>query len=143
MGAVQEANKVLIRRWIGPADEQPGPFLLSDGALDVLMEDAVWHLPPTAEIPGVEDPRLVRGREAIHAIQTRAGEIYDVSTIEVEIRNLLADGDWVVLQYLMRCRAVNGNPYEQEYLFLFEIHDGRIATIWDYYDTLQVARLVL
>jgi ketosteroid isomerase-like protein len=143
MGAVQEANKLLIQRWIGPADEEPGPFLLSDAALGVLMEDAVWHLPPTAEIPGVKDSRVVRGREAIQAIQRRAGEIYDVATIEVEIRNLLADGDWVVLQYLMRCRAANGNPYEQEYVFLFEIHDGRIATIWDYYDTLQVSRLVL
>jgi uncharacterized protein len=143
MGAVQEANKALIQRWIGPADDQPGPFLLSDAALGLLAEDAVWNLPLTAEIPGLEDSRVVRGPEAIHAIQRRAGEIYDVATIQVEIRNLLADGAWVVLQYLMRCRAANGNPYEQEYLFLFEIHDGRIATIWDYYDTLQVSRLVL
>jgi uncharacterized protein len=143
MGAVQEANKALIQRWIGPADEGPGPFLLSDAALGLLAEDAVWHLPPTAEIPGIDDSRTVRGRQAIHAIQRRAGEIYDVATIQVEIRNLLADGDWVVLQYLMRCRATNGNDYEQEYLFVFEIHDGRIATIWDYYDTLQVSRLVL
>lgn len=143
MGAVQEANKALIQRWIGPADDQPGPFLLSDAALGLLAEGAIWNLPPTAEIPGVEDSRVVRGREAIHAIQRRAGEIYDVATIQVEMRNLLADGDWVVLQYLMRCRAANGNPYEQEYLFLFEIHDGRIVTIWDYYDTLQVSRLVL
>jgi ketosteroid isomerase-like protein len=143
MGAVQEANKALIRRWIGPADGQPGPFLLSDAALGVLAEDAVWHLPPTAELPGIDDPRVVRGRHAIHGIQQRAGEIYDVPTIEVEIRNLLADGDWVVLQYLMRCRAANGNAYEQEYVFLFEVRDGCIATIWDYYDTLQVSRLVL
>jgi len=86
MGAVQEANKLLIQRWIGPADEGSGPFLLSDAALGLLMEDAVWHLPPTAEIPGVEDSRVVRGRESIQAIQRRAGEIYDVATIEVEIR---------------------------------------------------------
>jgi ketosteroid isomerase-like protein len=143
MGAVQEANKALIRRWIGPADSQPGPFLLSDAALGLLAEDAVWHLPPTAELPGVDDPRVVHGRDAIHGIQQRAGEIYDVPTIEVEIRNLLADGDWVVLQYLMRCRATNGNDYEQEYVFLFEVRDGRITTIWDYYDTLQVSRQVL
>ena len=60
----------------------------------------------------------------------------------VDIRNLLADGDWVTLQYQLNCRATNGNPYQQEYLFLFELHDGRIVTIWDYYDTLQVAQLV-
>jgi ketosteroid isomerase-like protein len=143
MGAVQDANKDLIRRWIGPADDGRGPFLLSDAALDLLVEHAVWHLPPTAEIPGLDEPRVVRGREAIHAIQMRAGEIYDVPTMQVEIRNLLADGDWVVLQYLLRCRAANGNDYEQEYVFLFEIRDGRITTIWDYYDTLQVSQLVL
>jgi ketosteroid isomerase-like protein len=143
MGAVQEANRALIQRWIGPADGEPGPFLLSNAALGLLAEDAVWHLPPTAEIPGLDDPRVVRGRDAIHAVQQRAAEIYDVPTIQIEIRNLLADGDWVVLQYLLRCRAANGNSYEQEYVFLFEIRDGRIATIWDYYDTLQVSRQVL
>jgi ketosteroid isomerase-like protein len=143
MGALQDRNKELIRRWIGPADDGDGPFLLSDAALELLAEDAVWHLPPTAEIPGLEDPRVVRGRDDIHAIQMRADEIYDVPTMQVEIRNLLADGDWVVLQYLLRCRATNGNDYEQEYVFLFEIRDGRITTIWDYYDTLQVTQLVL
>ena len=143
MGAVQDANKDLIRRWIGPADDGVGPFLLSDAALDLLAEDAVWHLPPTAEIPGLDDPRIVRGRNAIHAIQQRADEIYDVPTMQVEIRNLLADGDWVVLQYELRCRATNGNDYSQEYVFLFEIRDGLITTIWDYYDTLQVTQLVL
>ena len=143
MGETQDANKELIRRWIGPADDGAGPFLLSDAALELLAEDAVWHLPPTAEIPGLDDPRVVRGRDAIHAIQQRADEIYDVPTMQVEIRNLLADGDWVVLQYLLRCRAANGNDYEQEYVFLFEIRDGRIATIWDYYDTLLVSQLVL
>jgi ketosteroid isomerase-like protein len=143
MGELQDRNKDLIRRWIGPADDGTRPFLLSDAALELLAEDAVWHLPPTAEIPGLDDPRVVRGRDDIHAIQMRADEIYDVPTMQVEIRNLLADGDWVVLQYLLRCRATNGNDYEQEYVFLFEIRDGRISTIWDYYDTLQVTQLVL
>src|SRR5690242_19580792 len=80
MGALQDRNKELIRRWIGPADDGDGPFLLSDAALELLAEDAVWHLPPTAEIPGLEDPRVVRGRDDIHAIQMRADEIYDVPT---------------------------------------------------------------
>jgi uncharacterized protein len=143
MSELQEQNKQLIRRWIGPADDGQGPFLLSDAARELLAEDAEWHLPPTAEIPGLDDARVVRGRERIHAIQMRADEIYDVPTMQVEIRNLLAEGDWVVLQYLLRCRAANGRDYEQEYVFLFEIRDGRITTIWDYYDTLQVAQLVL
>jgi len=143
VGAVEDRNKEIIRRWIGPADDGSGPFLLTDAALELLAEEAVWHLPPTAEIPGLDDPQTVRGRDAIHAIQMRAGEIYDVPTMSVDIRNLLADGDWVTLQYQLNCRAANGNPYTQEYVFLFELRDGRIVTIWDYYDTLQVAQLVL
>ena len=55
MGDVQEANKALIRRWIAPADDGSGPFLLTDAARDLLAEDAQWHLPPTTEIPGVDD----------------------------------------------------------------------------------------
>ena len=59
------------------------------------------------------------------------------------MRNLLADGDWVTLQYRMECRAANGNAYEQEYLFLFQLRDGLVTTIWDYYDTALVERAVL
>jgi ketosteroid isomerase-like protein len=140
---VQEANKALIRRWIAPADDGSGPFLLTDAARDLLAEDAQWHLPPTTEIPGVAVDGVVHGRDAIHGIQQRAREIYDAPTIRTTLRNLLADGDWVTLQYRMECRAANGNPYEQEYAFLFEVHDGRVTTIWDYYDTALVERAVL
>jgi ketosteroid isomerase-like protein len=143
MGDVQERNKRLIRRWIAPARDGSGPFLLTDAARRLLAEDAVWHLPPSAEIPGVSEAGLVRGRDAIHGIQQRAREIYDVPTMRTQVRNLLADGDWVVLQYEMRCRAANGNELHQEYAFLFEVRDGLIVAIWDYYDTLAVDRIVL
>jgi ketosteroid isomerase-like protein len=143
VGSLQESNKAVIQRWIGPASDGIGPFLLSNEARELLAQDAVWHLPPTAVIPGLEDSRVVTGRENIFAIQQRAGEIYNVATIQIAVRNLLADGDWVILQYAMQCQAANGNDYRQEYLFLFELHDGVIATIWDYYDTLLVDQVVL
>jgi len=139
----REHNKALIRRWIAPAPDGSGPFLLSDAARELLAEDAVWHLPPSAEIPGVSAGGVVRGRDAIHGIQRRAREIYDVPTMRTQVRRLLADGDWVVLQYSMRCRAANGRDFHQEYAFLFEVRDGRIVAIWDYYDTLHVERVVL
>ena len=143
MDDVRERNKALIRRWIAPAPDGSGPFLLTDAARELLAEDAVWHLPPSAEVPGVSAGGVVRGRDAIHGIQRRAREIYDVPTMRTEVHRLLADEDWVVLQYGMRCRAANGSPFHQEYVFLFQIRDGRIATIWDYYDTLHVERIVL
>jgi uncharacterized protein len=143
VGAVQEANRALIRRWIAPADDGSGPFLLTDAARELLAEDACWHLPPTTDIPGVAVDGVVRGRDAIHGIQQRAREIYDAPTIRTTLRNLLADGDWVALQYRLECRAANGNPYAQEYAFLFEVRDGLITTIWDYYDTALVERAVL
>ena len=59
MGAVEDTNKEVIRRWIGPADDGRGPFLLTDAARELLAEDAVWHLPPTAEIPGLDDSQTV------------------------------------------------------------------------------------
>ena len=138
----RERNKALIRRWIAPAPDGSGPFLLHENARDLLAEDAVWHLPPSAVVPGVSEAGVVRGRDAIQGIQRRAREIYAVETMHIEVRRLLADEDWVVLQYAMRCRAANGRPLRQEYAFLFEVRDGRIATIWDYYDTLELERVL-
>ena len=143
MGDVQQANKALIRRWIEPAPDGSGPFLLTDAARELLAEDAVWHLPPSAELPGVAVDGVVRGRDAIHAIQRRAREIYDVPTMRTRVRSLLADGDHVAIQYEMRCRAANGNPFRQEYAFVFEVRDGKIVSLWDYYDTLALERIVL
>ena len=48
MGAVEDTNKEIIRRWIGPADDGTGPFLLTDAALQLLAEDGVGASPPTA-----------------------------------------------------------------------------------------------
>jgi len=143
MDDLRERNKALIRRWIAPAPDGSGPFLLCDAARELLAEDAVWHLPPSTVVPGVSVDGVVRGRDAIHGIQRRAREIYDAPTMRTEVRRLLADEDWVVLQYSMHCRAANGRPFQQEYVFLFEVRDGRIASIWDYYDTLHLERIVL
>ena len=107
MGAVEDRNKEIIRRWIGPADDGSGPFLLTDAALE-LLAGGRGVAPPaeTAEIPGLDDSQTVRGRDAIqHDARSAAGEIYDVPTMTVDIRNLLADGDWVTLQYQLNCRA--------------------------------------
>src|SRR5262245_25815676 len=71
----RERNKALIRRWIAPAPDGSGPFLLTDAARELLAEDAVWHLPPSAEIPGVAAGGVVRGRGAIHGIQRRARDL--------------------------------------------------------------------
>ena len=139
----EDANRALIRRWIAPAADGSGPFLLTDAARELLAEDAVWHLPPSASLPGVAENGVVRGRDAIHGIQQRARELYDVPTMRVNVRSLLADGDRVALQYEMRCRAANGRPFRQEYAFVFEIRDGKIQSLWDYYDTLELERVVL
>jgi len=140
---VQDANKEVIWRWIAPAPDGSGPFLLSDAARELLAPDAVWHLPPTAIIPGQADPRVVRGRDNIVAIQQRAREIYDVSSIRIDVRNLLADGDWVDAPVPDDLSGRQRQPVCSGVCVLFEILSGVITTIWDYYDTLLVERAVL
>ena len=72
MGAVEDTNKEIIRRWIGPADDGSGPFLLTDAALELLAEDAVWHLPPTAEIPARSRVSTTRRPCAVATPSTRS-----------------------------------------------------------------------
>ena len=44
----------------------------------------------------------------------------------------MADRDKAVLEWITRGRSRTGDPYENHYLGLFTIRDGRIASIREY-----------
>ncbi len=63
--------------------------------------------------------------------------------VHVEFERLLCEGRTVVLQETMRATLANGNAYDNQYCFLFELDEhGRIDRVREYMDTLRGHRLV-
>lgn len=56
--------------------------------------------------------------------------------LQFTIHALTADEDRVVAEAQSRGRLINGQDYEQTYVFVFRIRDGRIASVAEHYNAL-------
>jgi ketosteroid isomerase-like protein len=58
--------------------------------------------------------------------------------LRMTVKGLVAEGDKVAAEATSYGRLENGRVYEQEYHFLFTLHDGKITTVREYLDTQHV-----
>ena len=110
-----------------------------DAARAAFAQDATWSYPPSLGGPGVH-----RGREAIFDVYFAVDErLYETGTREydIEILGALAEGDRVAVEMRHRGRTTDGRSYENDYHVLYELHDGLISAVREYFDSLYVRRL--
>lgn len=101
--------------------------------------EATWHYPPSMGGPGVH-----RGREAIFDVYFAVDEeLYETGTREydIEILGAVAEGDAVAVEMRHRGRTLAGKPYETDYHVLYEVREGRIRAVREYFDSLYVRRV--
>jgi ketosteroid isomerase-like protein len=56
--------------------------------------------------------------------------------VSVAFRGFHADGPIVIVEERMSAKLPNGGSYSNDYCFVFECRDGRIARVREYMDTL-------
>jgi ketosteroid isomerase-like protein len=99
---------------------------------EIFAEDATWQLHGRLPISGTW-----RGRGVIidEFLATALG-FYQPGSVSLEITNLLADADQVVLEWTSRARTRRGEPYENFCIGVFTVREGRIQAVREYMDTL-------
>ena len=110
-----------------------------DAARAAFWQDATWSYPPSLGGPGVH-----RGRDAIFDVYFAVDEkLYETGTREydIEILGATAEDDRVAVEMRHRGRTTDGRPYESDYHVLYELRDGRISAVREYFDSLYVRRL--
>jgi uncharacterized protein (TIGR02246 family) len=105
---------------------------------DAFHPDATWWLPGDLPIS-----KTWRGRDAIlgeflGAVMSR----FDGETMRFTTHTVVVDGDRAVLEWTVEGMTVDGNPYKNDYLAVFEYRDGRIAAVREYMDTGVMGRLL-
>jgi hypothetical protein len=65
-----------------------------------------------------------------------------VSDIQRDVRMLVADGNIVVMEYRLQAKLVNGRHYDNDYCFIFEVRDGKVASLREYMDTQRGAKCI-
>ena len=106
--------------------------------LEILAPDAVWIPPATAPVPRTE------GAEAIaDALGSRiVRDTFDLSQpFAMEVRRVVVDGDVAVVQQRITATAkATGAAYDNQYCWVYEFRDGRLAVLEEYADTIVAGR---
>ena len=109
-----------------------------DKLASLLTEDVIWNPPESAPI----EP--IKGRDAVTA--ELGGDtprrIFDMKTFRLTVRRILADGDTAVVQHSISAKTREGEQYDNEYCWVYQCRDGKIAKIEEYVDTLKAARIM-
>ncbi len=125
--------KSIVRRYFGAlqrGDEQ--------AVRDAFAEDATWTL-AAGDLP---ISGTWRGREGImDGFFATAMSNYEPGSVELEITELIAERDQVVLQWTSRARTRDGRPYENGCIGVFTVHNGKIHAVREYMDTLYAGHV--
>jgi ketosteroid isomerase-like protein len=119
-------------------------FLTAQGGGDaetmkrLLTDDVEWAPPASVGLD------IGRGPEAVVDALANAGrKFFDMASLKVQVRWIAADGDKVIVRQRMQATAANGRPYDNEYVWVYECRDGRIARIEEHVDSLRFKEIVL
>ncbi len=80
---------------------------------------------------------LISGVSSRDEIAAAAGGIYDVfpDGLRFSITGMVAEGDKVAVEAESEGEHVSGQTYANQYHFLFELKDGKLASLKEYMDT--------
>jgi ketosteroid isomerase-like protein len=102
-------------------------------ARELLAADATWTL-AAGDLP---ISGTWSGREAILTdFLGTALSYYEPGSVQLEITDMTAEQDRVVLQWTSRARTLDGRPYQNECIGVFTIREGKIQAVREYMDTL-------
>jgi uncharacterized protein len=67
--------------------------------------------------------------------------LFAAGSPRMNIMRTFRDGDWVVMEGVGEGEFANGAPYDNRYVIIFEVIDGRVRTVREYMDTQHAARM--
>lgn len=99
-------------------------------------EDAEWRAPAgNATAVALKAASHMIGKAAItHFLAIEFPRLF-VEDVVVRFRGIYADGESVIVEETMSATLANGNPYSNDYCFVFELRDGLIHRVREYMDT--------
>ena len=123
MGSAE--NKALVQEYFQKIQS-------GDASLPELLHDDVeWWVPQGSRMGGT-----VRGKPAVLELMGSSVGLYDPSIpLKVTIEEIIAEGDWVCVQFVIDAKTARGADYHNDYHFAFRIREGRIARVKEYVDT--------
>jgi uncharacterized protein len=109
----------------------------------VFTEDAEWLSPPgNATAVALEATHHMVGRKAIARFFSEDLPRLFARDLAVALHGLHTDGERVTVEATTTATLANGNPYSNDYCFVFELRDGLIHRVREYVDTARAHRMI-
>ena len=123
----EENKKLVLDLYNGPPNEKGMVFI--DPVVDALAEGAMWwHVGTRGDANGGWETR-----QQVAAAHKDIGRFF--RKWEPVVDRVIAEGDYVVVQLRATGETYIGRPYDQRYVFIIELRDGKIKRFWEYTDT--------
>lgn len=120
-----ENNKRLIRSFY-EAGNRGG----MDACLALMADDVTWTNIGTTKYSGTYE-----GKQAL--VEGLLGPVFGqfAGGLESTVDNVVAEGDWVVVQSRGKATTKQGRPYNNTYCHVFRLRNGKIVSVTEYFDT--------
>lgn len=108
-----------------------------EAALGLLADDVTWTNIGSTDFSGT-----YMGKDTL--IADLLGPVFSrlKAGIRSTVENVVAEGDFVVVQVRGAAETVEGRPYNNTYCHVFRFQDGKISEVTEYFDT-ELAQRVL
>lgn len=132
----EESRALVKKAWSEFASRDPQRIAA------MFSDDAEWLAPPdNATAVALSGANHMVGRDVI-ARFIASGMRVLFRDVKVDFRGVHADGAIVVVEEQMSAKLPNGDDYVNDYCFIFECRDGKIARVREYMDTLKGHRQI-
>jgi len=122
------ASQAVVKQWFDH---------IADGnaqaAFSLCTDDIAYNLKGTTPVSGT-----YRGLDAIFNDFFAPWSKRIDGHITLSVDEIIGDGDRIVVLSQGKSKTTLGNPYNNEYAFVFGIRDGKICEIIEYMDTVLV-----
>jgi len=129
---MSDDNKQIVRRYFSS-------LATGDGrAFECLSEDVEWWVPQGSSLGGT-----YRGKAAVVELMERGVGAYSPDVpMQIEIRQLVAEEEWVCAQIELSAATRDSRPYCNRYHMAFRLRAGRIVEVNEYVDTRYVHEML-
>lgn len=100
-----------------------GPFFA------LVADDVTWTVIGSTEVSGTFTSKAAFTEGALRPLGAVLGPI------EAEVRQVLADGDHVVLRWVGQATTKYGRDYAQTYCWVMRLAEGKVVEVTAYLDT--------
>lgn len=108
-----------------------------DRALELLADDVTWTNIGSTDFSGTFSGKEALISELLEPVFSRLK-----GGIRSRVDNVVAEGDFVVVQSRGTAETVDGRPYDNTYCHVFRFEEGKIAEVTEYFDTALAQRVL-